>query len=732
MKLYLDSEKVAPTGNVTSKGIMNQLGRPSLDILAVLVRETVQNSWDARASDHAPVRFSMTGWTLNRTQQNFLRDCIFVEHPPPNSLPLVGTLFNGEPVNALAISDRGTKGLGGPTRADIVSHSDESRDFVDFLRNVGQPPDKHLAGGTYGYGKAALYRASHTRTICVYTRCQVNGRLEARFIASALGNPYSTDQNRYTGRHWWGRLEDGIVEPLLDAEADNAAEALGLPSFTGNECGTTLLVFQPMLSEKGNQQTGLDGASNRTPLQAFNLMAEYILWYFWPKMLAYEGGYPAIAFDLSWQGKRIYLPQPADFPPLQGFVQAMYRLKDFQVDANSPFRFIIEPINSQRPIQHLGRLALQQFPTTSARYFDTGDSDSPFSGLTHHTALMRQPELIVKYLPGVISPNDRLGYAGVFITDPGVDAVFAEAEPPTHDDWISKSLEEKWHRTYVNVALSEIGKKMDAFAKPPAARTNLRGLTPLGAFATRLGSSLMPAEQGPAATAKPFTIRPTPAPRTNQNDQVIPPQRFEPSQPFAAAPIPSSQSGDGIISDDMNSTLPRIEALSFDQQNDGSSRVLPNNPFLPSIPDQAAAPQTHVFEPPQYEPPPVLPNHKPKPIVGRARVKHIGDSYVLVDGVPALQFEFSVVHAGNSSGAVVHVTARAILDGSQIESEPPVGGSAAQVLHWIAPDGTIYSSSDEIFIGLEPPGNWHVIISLPDDMMVGVEFKAEARAAEWQ
>ena len=47
-RLDLYSEPFSPNGNVTSEGVLNQLGRPDLDIHSLLVRETVQNSWDAR------------------------------------------------------------------------------------------------------------------------------------------------------------------------------------------------------------------------------------------------------------------------------------------------------------------------------------------------------------------------------------------------------------------------------------------------------------------------------------------------------------------------------------------------------------------------------------------------------------------------------------------------------------------------------------------------------------
>lgn len=88
MRLNLNSEPVSPTGSISSTGIINQLGRPNLDTLAVLIRETVQNSWDARLSDSEPLSYTVHGWTLTALQRQILSEQVFSERPDPKSLSL--------------------------------------------------------------------------------------------------------------------------------------------------------------------------------------------------------------------------------------------------------------------------------------------------------------------------------------------------------------------------------------------------------------------------------------------------------------------------------------------------------------------------------------------------------------------------------------------------------------------------------------------------------------------
>ena len=130
--------------------------------------------------------------------------------------------------------------------------------------------------------------------------------------------------------------------------------------------------------------------------------------------------------------------------------------------------------------------------------------------------------------------------------------------------------------------------------------------------------------------------------------------------------------------------------------------------------------------PPVYKP---SEKNSGKPqIAGKSRIKIVNDGvFVLLDNVPSLRVEFNITHAQNASGSLVKIFAQAIIDGQQQETEPPMGGSESEVLRWKDPNGKIYAGSSEIFIAENLAGDWEVVISLPDDIVLGVDIKAEAR-----
>ena len=81
----------------------------------------------------------------------------------------------------------------------------------------------------------------------------------------------------------------------------------------------------------------------------------------------------------------------------------------------------------------------------------------------HHVALMRDTELVIKYMEGELPENEQ--YSGVFITDRDkfVDEAFADSEPAAHDNWEPAGLTGDKQRL-VKHCLTQLKKLMKEFS----------------------------------------------------------------------------------------------------------------------------------------------------------------------------------------------------------------------------------------------------------------------------
>ncbi|WP_432055168.1 hypothetical protein [Streptomyces sp. bgisy022] len=433
------SQPYPPEGASAAEGIRNQLGRPELDLLTILVRESAQNSWDARTSSSRPVDFGLDLWTVGPAHSAAWRT-LLGNGAPTNTdhFPLRESLRRGV-IRVLAVSDRGTRGLGGPTRANDAIGPD--RDFVSFIRNIGEPRDTALGGGTYGFGKGIFYLLSQAGSVLVHSRWRTpTGSYETRLIGCALWKSYVATEadgsRRYTGRHWWGDTSGDVVEPLTGRAADAAAQRLGLRPFADDETGTTVIVIDPNLDEL-------------EPPDAADYLADTIAWHLWPKMISTDGKPPAMRFSVTCDGIPHPVPDPRSTRPLNMFVAAYEDMK-------SPDG---RDLACMRPKKHLGRLGLVKRivpPLQPSRAQEMVNMES----LVHHVCLMRPAELVVTYRPGPKPPSAHQGYAGVFRADESMDEVYARAEPPTHDAWNRHSLERP-ESTYVHTTFSRIDEALN-------------------------------------------------------------------------------------------------------------------------------------------------------------------------------------------------------------------------------------------------------------------------------
>jgi hypothetical protein len=494
--LDLQSELFSATGGAAAEGVSNQLGRPRVDRFTLLVREAVQNSWDARLVSSGGVQFTIDGYHLDRNARNALAEKVYTN--VPFSVGIREQLLGDIDFSIIAISDFGTRGLGGPTRGDVVPQPGEATNFVDFMRYIGRPPNREYGGGTYGFGKAAYFLASSLRAICVHTRFSNGQELDSRFMAAALGPQFETNGpngRRFTGRHWWGRLaQDDVVDPAVGIDADALASLLGVNDRGPDATGTTIYVLAP----------DFEGVA---PQKVLLRMGRAVMDYFWPKLIDGPNLSPTMSFKVRWQGVDVPLPNLQDDPELSLLARAFVAAtSEHAVDD-----VVQETVFSQRPKRLLGRLALIRQPVAVPGPLPGIDEEEPDNaGLRQRElrrplrqiALMRAPNFVVKYMQGPPIPYELGEYAGVFRVDADVDAAFARAEPPTHDDWVPDLLLDASEKTYVRVALRRISTSLDTFTSAPAIEVSGGSEQSVSDFARLLGGLVPSLSTGGASPSR--------------------------------------------------------------------------------------------------------------------------------------------------------------------------------------------------------------------------------------
>ncbi|MFF3400920.1 hypothetical protein ACFYW6_20630 [Streptomyces sp. NPDC002659] len=653
------SQPYPPEGASAAEGIRNQLGRPELDLLTILVRESAQNSWDARLTPSNPVDYRIDMWTVGPGHAGMWREILLDGAPAgADTFPLRETFRRGS-IRVLSVSDRGTRGLGGPTRADDAVGPD--RDFVSFIRNIGEPRDTALGGGTYGFGKGIFYLLSKSGTVLVHSRCRTaQGGHETRLIGCTLWKSYvaaeAAGNRRYTGRHWWGNTSGDVVEPLVGREAEATAQRLGLRPFGPEETGTTVVVIDP----------NLDGLE---PSEAADYLAETITWHLWPKMISTGEKSPAMSFSVSCDGVPHSVPDPREIRPLNMFVAA--------------YETMIGPDRSDlhclKPKRYLGRLGLVKRimpplePTRASRMLDIED-------LVHHVCLMRPAELVVTYQPGPKPPSVNQGYAGVFRADEDMDEIYAKAEPPTHDAWHPQSLDRP-ESTFVQTTFTRI-------AEAQARLLSLGGTARPGASNVALGaaSSLFSGLVGGAwgiggatSYSKPGSTATRASKPDDSEESTIPSAPGRPVRKTAPSgaglPTADGSAGPGGFG---------VDGQSFTEAPGSDGTAMPRR---------------------------------------RPRVQYVGDPYYDDRGdTSVLVQEFRLPVPGPQR---VHIDLAVTLPGTGgRETDPPIGASMPVLLGWEDGDGRLHASETYVIEGSESVWR-AVVRPAPDTMTeIGIKVEA--------
>lgn len=496
LKIY---SKPRGAGDQTSGG-RGKLLRATTDLtrVQVLVRETLQNSWDAKLIDWIPAYGIHVHKPATEARAALTAD-VFTELP--ESLKSLSQSLNDPDMHVLEIYDRGTSGLDGPVRAEEAAPEGAPNNFNSFVFDIGTTKDDSSSGGTFGFGKTATFEVSHPHSVVYWSVCELeSGSLEHRLIACSLHDPYDEKGSRFTGAHWWGDPKVDEIVPLRGDAARELGERLFETGFGEDETGTSILVIDPEVTVHSSEE----GAAERVPVRTVEQrevllgeITESLARDAWPKVItAGEDDPPMIIqifvesdeIEISNDIRRNYahyassltvirealgqLSGDVERPALPILKQAEYpiTLRPRQQDKHSRTAYFGDRNDNSVGYLHL----MQAVSDDQAR-----SSNAPKNRL----CLMRSTaELVVSYEKIVETEINHVQWTGVFKPTPECDHHFASSEPPTHDSWTPNTADSEVSTYVVRQAMEAVKRRTRQFldtvrAEPNAEKRSVRDVS---------------------------------------------------------------------------------------------------------------------------------------------------------------------------------------------------------------------------------------------------------------
>ena len=502
--IHLQSEPNPPSGTITAEGLLNTMGRPKLSATEMLIRESLQNSWDAGRIEGVQPHFAIRIFTPAQEQMEAYGK-FFSDRPTGETCPVrrgLDHFFSAKAPVLMEISDRGTVGLGGPTRAD----GDDAGDFANFLRNIGKPRDVEQGGGTYGFGKSSFYLMSGPQLLVVDTLTDFEGREQRRLLAHAAGESFNHEGRHYTGRHWWGVPSTEIpdfVDPALDDAAAELANALGFSSREAGATGTSLMLLDPRLDDLADLQNGpTECLSDELRRRIGFRLQEMLLWWCWPKLVRNDNGVAPMRITIDCFGMDFSPPDPDSVPQLFGFAEALRQVRKKRDE---------DSVRSIRPEKLSGHLFISERKlgalVPDQRWKRVLGEEALIPEAMSHVALLRPADLVVRYESGRVNEVYENEWTGVFrcSEEPEIEEAFALSEPPAHDDWEPSQRLTRTQKVIVNTALKRLRfekQKRSGRNKPePASSTEVNSVATLS---RRIGAALIGLGRGgPGAEPRP-------------------------------------------------------------------------------------------------------------------------------------------------------------------------------------------------------------------------------------
>ena len=403
---------------VPADKMANPLQHTSLTDAELLMREAIQNSADERRTDAGgPVRFTVRRKQYRGDEKSVLVGKFGLEEiaERARSFPEAHGWFKFEetclgrlddpdvPISALLLSDHNTNGLGGNWRTSDGVNSRFYNLVLSIYASHKLEDDGGLLG-SYGVGKMVYAVTSRIRTMAYYS-CFDPGEStdgeSVRFMATAFLPSHRSDERDYTGHAFFGNsseTNDYPAKPLIDANAHEFAESVGLETRSSDDTGLTVMLLDCDLSPH----------DCRDACEKF----------WWPRTFD-EHSEAYVDLEFIDGETKLPSPNPSGRSELKPFIDCFSNIRQ----GVNPEGYESKKVRLQAHGE-VGRLCLKALRGIEAEHNELAN-----------TAALIRSGLVIQYNPSYAREDDPSA-VGVFeVIGKYPEKCFTLSEPEAHDEW---------------------------------------------------------------------------------------------------------------------------------------------------------------------------------------------------------------------------------------------------------------------------------------------------------
>lgn len=235
--------EIAEPGRMTQTGssLLKLIQNNDMPVLDLLVRESIQNSLDARKANSKYVDVNYLTGTFDNTKLSAELEGI---------TQALRKKYPAKRYNFIAARDSNTVGLTGELDYKKVKNNDYGN-LLKLIYEICKPQEVEGAGGSWGLGKTVYFRIGIGLVIYYSRICVGKDKYASRLAASYVEDetkrdaliPVYHDQAK-RGIAWWGEsVGENITQAITDEKTIvDFLKIFNIDPYVGEETGTTIVI----------------------------------------------------------------------------------------------------------------------------------------------------------------------------------------------------------------------------------------------------------------------------------------------------------------------------------------------------------------------------------------------------------------------------------------------------------------------------------------------------------